>query len=174
MDQNRASWYSPNMGLYKSCLLGAVVLLGLSAFQQAPTRSFSHDGADYRWVLMMGGATSSTLALVQYPDEQWGTPVAMLVCHGDDRGGLQVRDAAAEDRFVTLAANDRVFTVRGHRRDVGEIASVQGQGAFPRDWLNALGEAETITIAYGDVQRDFTGPGEDVVRRYQRDCRRLG
>ena len=174
MDQNGALWYWQNMGLPKASLLGAVALLGLTAFQQAPNRPFTQDGTDYRWMLMLGGSTSSTLALVQYPEGRSGTPVAMLFCHGDDRGRLQVRDAAAEDRFVTLAAGDQIFTVRGDRSDVGELASVQGQGAFPGNWLSTLGEAETVTLAYGEVQRDFTGPGKDVMRRYQRDCRRLG
>lgn len=155
-------------------MFGAVALLGLTAFQQAPTRVFTQDGTDYQWSLILGGPSDSALYLFRYDPDGPGRPVAALFCHGDDRGSLQVRDEAADGRFVTLAAEDRMFTVRGHRRDVGEFASVQGQGGFPQDWLQTLGEAETVTLAYGEVQRDFTGPGEDVVNRYRRDCRRLG
>lgn len=150
-------------------LVGLALLAGVSGFREVPRRDFVQDGEAYRWMLIFG--STSALMLLKGSDDSVFKPVAMLACDGMDRGFIQVRDIAAVDQAVGLAAGSRLFEVQGVRRDVGDTPSVEGWAKTPDRWFDALAEARTVAFTYGAVRREFAAPGAEVADALRRRCR---
>lgn len=151
-------------------LVSLITFVGLSAFGQAPSRAFRQEDGAYRWQLILGDR--GALALFQLEAGNRGRPVAMVLCDSTTRGGVQLWDVAVGPS-VTVTANDRQMIIPVVRRDVGDIPAVWGDGAIPEGWLEALAATPAITLAHGDVRREFAGPGAAVVDYFRTYCASL-
>lgn len=102
-----------------------------------------------------------------------GLPVVVLTCDDRTRGGLQIRDPGASEGEVSLTAGVATYRVDARRQEGFDIPTFAGNGAFPTDWFEAVGQAERVRFSFGGEIRDVPGPGEAAVKNLEDYCGEL-
>ena len=158
-------------------ILSLWLLLGACSPPEQPgpqaALSFSGEGGTYAWRAANGA--KGGLLLVPGNPGAGGRPVLVITCDNLRTGALQARVFRAEPAptALTLSAGDAILTVPGRRGWVGDQAVLEGEGALPGGWAEALGTAPTLKLRYGDQGVEVQGPGPVQAERFGRHCRRL-
>ena len=135
-----------------------------------PSLSFRTDGATYVWSI----PDSQTPALVLGAAGGSGAaPALALSCSDAATGGLRVGALIAEPVPVPLElkAGPAVFIVTPRRVVTDAAVSLEGEGALPQGWFEALAAAEQLRLQYGDQGLALRGPGEALAREWADLCR---
>ena len=135
---------------------------------QTPT-SFERNGHAYQWNMAgVPGRTGLYLSAMEGVDR--GRIVFTISCTDPGYGGLTLRFGALTDGPLSVEAEDQTFAVASVRKETGKGANVTGESYFPDGWYKSLGRADQIVVSHGRDRWTFAGPGEHLVRRFNRLC----
>lgn len=138
-----------------------------------PALSFNVQGGTFEWTVANGG--KGGLLLGRTTEDGAVQPVLVITCDGLRRGGLQARLFTADPGPLPLelTAGDAVMSVPTRRGLVGSQPTLEGEGAMPEGWAEALGAASVLKLRYSDQGIEVQGPGPEKAGAFGAHCREL-
>jgi hypothetical protein len=136
-----------------------------------PAEPFRAGDDTFVWRLAHG--VTGSLAVSRVTGAGSSTPQVVMICSGMTRGGLQVRDADAQEGRLQISAGSRTFAVEGRPYEGLDRPAGYGEGDFPEGWFEALSTAQTVSVGFADRTAVFKGPGGPAVAHFRRYCEEL-